>query len=159
MAVAITGCKCLPLSGLTADISVSQIFSSLFIPLAWLRIWIMFVYYVVLLFPDGIFLIHEKTHLVLFLNSCTKCLKGKNKQKKLWNEKEKKKSLFALHTSSSRDSPNRFFKMRAPEFFFWSWSWQFLLKLHFPAVLRCVVLCLVFFWILFFLYIYIHSQE
>lgn len=71
----------LPLSGLTADISVSQIFSSLFIPLAWLRIWIMFVYYVVLLFPDGIILIHKNTCLVLLLNSCTKCLKGKNKQK------------------------------------------------------------------------------
>lgn len=117
MAVAITGCKCLPLSGLTADISVSQIFSSLFIPLAWLRIWIMFVYYVVLLFPNGIFLIHENTCLVLFFSSCTKYLKGKNKQKTVKVKGEKKICLFALHTSSSRDSPNRFFQMRAPEFF------------------------------------------
>lgn len=93
MAVAITGCKCLPLSGLTADISVSQIFSSLFIPLAWLRIWIMFVYYVVLLFPNGIFLIHENTCLVLVLNSCTKCLKGKNKQKTVKLKGKKNASL------------------------------------------------------------------
>lgn len=86
--MAITGCKCLPLSGLTADTSVSQIFSSLFIPLAWLRIWIMFVYCVVLLFPNGISLIHKNTRLVLFLNSCTKCLKGKNKKNCEMNRKK-----------------------------------------------------------------------
>lgn len=53
----------------------------------------MFVYYVVLLFPDGILLIHENTCLVLFLNSCTKCLKGKNKQNCEMRRKKKNASL------------------------------------------------------------------
>lgn len=120
MALAITGWKCLPLSGLTADISVSQIFSSLFIPLAWLRIWIMFVYYVVFLFPNGIFLIHENTCLVLFINSCTKRLRGKNK--KLWNEKQNKNA--SLHYIPHLPEIHQtLLPMRAPAF----WVFFFLI--------------------------------
>lgn len=128
MALAVTGWKCLPLSGLTADISVSQIFSSLFIPLAWLRIWIMFVYCVVFLFPNGIFLIHENTRLVLFINSCTKCLRGKNK--KLWNEKQNKNA--SLHYIPHLPEIHQtLLPMRAPAFCFFFLNLAILAKTAF----------------------------
>lgn len=56
----------------------------------------MFVYNVALLFPNGIFLIHNNTCLVLILNSCTKCLKGKNKRKNC-EMKRRKKEKASLH--------------------------------------------------------------
>lgn len=157
MALAVTGWKCLPLSGLTADISVSQIFSSLFIPLAWLRIWIMFVYYVVFLFPNGIFLIHENTRLVLFINSCTKCLRGKNKQKTVKLKNKIKMPLCITYLIFQRFT-KLFFQCEHPHFgvVFFSWIWQFLLRLHFPPVLRCIISLFSF---LLDSFIYVHSQE
>lgn len=154
MALAVTGWKCLPLSGLTADIPVSQIFSSLFIPLAWLRIWIMFVYYVVFLFPNGIFLIHENTRLVLFINSCTKCLRGKNKQKTVkWKQNKNASLHYIPHLPEIHQT---LLPMRAPAFWFLFWIWQFSLRLHFPTVLRCTVSLFSF---LLGSFIYMRSQE
>lgn len=134
MALAITAWKCLPLSGLTADTSVSQIFSSLFIPLAWLRIWIMFVYYVVFLIPNGIFLIHENTCLVLFINSCTKCFE-RQKQTKNCEMRSKIKMPLCITYLIFQRFTKLFFQCEHLHFvLFFSWIWQFSLWLHFPSV-------------------------
>lgn len=115
--MAIAGSKFLPLSGLTADISVSQIVTSLMFipPPAWLRIWITFTRHVVFMFPNGIFLIYRYRpgSISQFLHKTLR----RQKQNCEMKRRKKKKCLFALHTSSSRDLPNCFLQMQALDFF------------------------------------------
>lgn len=115
MAVAITGSKFLLLSGLTADISVSQIVTSLmFIPLAWLRIWIMFTRHAVFMFPNEIFLIYRYRpgSISQFLHKMLKRQKQNCEMKR-----KKKKCLFALHTSSSEIYQTASFRCKRRIFF------------------------------------------
>lgn len=114
--MAIAGSKFLPLSGLTADISVSQIVTSLmFIPPG------MAEDFDNVHSPCGLYVPKwnlSDLQIPAWIYFSVLAQNIKTTKTKLWNEKEKKKKcLFALHTSSSRDLPNCFLQMQALDFF------------------------------------------